>query len=306
MKSTKLRSAHQVEASLESYSSAATGSPTTRWLVSLNLSFPLNRSKRVARRIPRETSENMTSTPAEHGSGLHPALSKRQGFALIEETTSVCNLMRTSIQAIRNMRYVHLDGDAVFTLGSIGVEKAMKVMLGCAAVADTGAWPTKAVLKDWGHDIEKLNSRVLSVIDEGVEHTAAPGYSTRLAGHVKESTFLPLVFAAFARYGRSGRFHHLDILATDEPGEHDQPSEYWERVELHVQERPEFRDPPFGDNTALDAYEKRLRGSIADELDAWWFCLHRLGVQGCFGDLGKKVGWQIWDVDRPTPTLVRI
>lgn len=219
----------------------------------------------------------------------------------------MCNLMRNSIQAIRDMRYVDLDGDAVFTLGSIGVEKAMKVMLGCAAVEDTGAWPTKKVLKNWGHDIEELNSRVLTAIDERVEHTAATGYSARLAGYVKESTLLPLVFAAFARYGKSGRFHHLNILATDKPGEHDKPSEYWERVELHVREsRPKFREVPYGDNAAFEAYVKRLRGSIADELDAWWFCLHRLGVQGCFGELGKKVGWQIWEFGRPTPTLVRV
>lgn len=250
---------------------------------------------------------NMTATPTGHRSGLHPALSQRQGFALIEEAASVCNLMRDSIQAIRDMRYVHIDGDAVFTLGSIGVEKAMKVMLGCAAVAGTGAWPTKRALKGWGHDIEELSSLVLTTIDEGVEHTAAPGYSAQLAERIKESTLLPLVFAAFARYGRSGRFHHLDILATDEPGEHDQPSEYWERVELHVQgSRPEFREIPYGDNAALDAYVKRIRVFIAAELDSWWFCLHRLGVQGCFGDLGKKVGWQIWEVGRPKPPLAEI
>ncbi|MEU1899303.1 hypothetical protein ABZ512_13045 [Nocardiopsis dassonvillei] len=226
---------------------------------------------------------------------------------MIEEAASVCNLMRASTQSIRDMRYVQIDGDAIFTLGSIGVEKAMKVMLGCATVADTGAWPTKKVLKSWGHDIEELSSHVLREIDEGVEHTAAPGYSAHLAGHIKESTLLPLIFAAFARYGKSGRFHHLDILATDEPGEHDQPSEYWERVELHVQEsRHEFHEVPYGDNSELDAYIKRLRCFIADELDAWWFCLHRLGVQGCFGDLGKKVGWQIWEVGRPTPALVGI
>ncbi|MFI6578067.1 hypothetical protein ACIBFB_19940 [Nocardiopsis sp. NPDC050513] len=245
----------------------------------------------------------MTSTPA----GLHPALSTRQGFALIEEAASVRNLMRDAIQAIRDMRYVHMNGDAVFTLGSIGVEKAMKVMLGCATVANTDAWPTKEVLKSWGHDIEKLNSHILTKIDEGVEHTTATGYSAQLAGRVKESTLLPLVFAAFARYGRSGRFHHLDILATDEPGEHDQPSEYWEQVELHVQESlPEFREVPYGDNAAVDAYVERLRSFIADELDAWWFCLHRLGVQGCFGDLGKKIGWEIWEIDRPEPTSAGI
>jgi hypothetical protein len=248
----------------------------------------------------------VTPPPVERPPGLHPALSTRQGFALLQEAESVRNLMRDSIRAIQSMRFLNMNGDAVLTLGSIGTEKTMKVLLGCAAVEAEGSWPTKRELRDWGHNIEGLNTRVLAAIATGVADTTATGYSARLAEHVQRSTVLPLLFAAFARYGRSGRFHHLDILATDDPGELDQPSEYWERIELHVREtRPEFHDVPFGDNAALDDYEKRLRGVIADELDAWWFCLHRLGVQGCFGELGKTIGWEIWEHGRPQPSAVK-
>ena len=247
--------------------------------------------------------ERVTPTPAKRRPGLHPALSRRQGFALLEEAESVRNLMRDAIRAIRDMRYVSTAGDAVFSLGSIGTEKTMKILLGCRAVEDAGAWPTKSELVGWGHDIEKLNARLLTAIDEGVERTTATGYSARLAERVRESTIIPLLFATFARYGMSGRFHHLDILATDEPGERDQPSEYWERVELHVRAiRPEFQEIPYGDNRALDSYEERLRGFIANELDAWWFNVHRLGVQGCFGELGKTIGWEIWEPGRPEPS----
>ncbi|WP_410632922.1 hypothetical protein [Amycolatopsis sp. cmx-4-83] len=198
------------------------------------------------------------------------------------------------------------DGDAVFSLGSIRTEKTMKVMLGCKAVEDTGKWPTKQQLRDWGHDIEKLNARVLAAVGDDVDRTTATGYATQLGKHIAESTVIPLVFAAFARYGKSGRFHHLDILATDEPGELDQPYDYWERVELHVRETsPEFREIPYGDNGELDAYKERLRGFIADELDAWWFCVHRLGVQGCFGELGKTIGREVWEPGRPEPSAVK-
>lgn len=247
-----------------------------------------------------------SNSPQRRRAGLHPALSMRQGFAIIEESGSVRNLLRGTVKAIREMRYVHIDGDSVFTQGSIGVEKAMKVVLGCKAVDDAGAWPTKSELIGWGHDIEKLNARLLEAIDDGIERTTASGYSAQLAAHLKQSTVIPLVFATFARYGKSGRFHHLDILATDQPGELDQPSEYWERVELHVREtRQEFHEVPFGDNAALGDYEKRLRGFVADELDAWWFCVHRLGAQGCFGELGKKIGWEIWEHGRPVPSIVK-
>lgn len=247
-----------------------------------------------------------STTFHDRRSRLHPALSMRQGLALLEESGSVRNLMRSSIDAIRGMRHVPVDGDSVFTLGSIGVEKAMKVVLGCTAVENVGVWPAKSELRGWGHDIEKLNARVLKAIDEGVERATTTGYTARLAEHVQRSTVIPLVFETFARYGRSGRFHHLDILATDQPGELDQPSEYWERVELHVREtRPEFHEIPFGNNAALDDYEKRLRGFIADELDAWWFCIHRLSVQGCFGELSKTIGWEIWEDGRPIPSAMK-
>ncbi|WP_145992774.1 hypothetical protein [Micrococcus luteus] len=211
-----------------------------------------------------------------------------------------------TVEAVRQMRYVHVDGDAVFTLGSIGVEKAMKVILGCRTLAGTGSWPSKSVLCSWGHDIEKLSSQLQKAIAEGLAQTTAPGYSQQLAEWLRENSTIPLVFAALARYGRSGRFHHLDILATDEPGEFDQPSEYWERVEQHVQQSvPEFSSVPFHDSVALNNYRRRRREYIADNLEAWWFCVHRLGVQGCFGDLGKKIGWEIWVPGRPTPQLLK-
>ncbi len=239
--------------------------------------------------------------------GLHPALSTRQGFALLEEAGSVRNLLRDTVEAIRSLRFVSLHGDGVFTLGSIGVEKAMKVMLGCNEVEAAGSWPSKKTLKDdWGHDIQRLSQLLDTAIERSLARSTHPGYAESLFDRISGSTTLPLLFATFARYGKSGRFHHLDVLATNEPGSDDPPSEYWERVEFHVRttER-EFAEVPYGDNQALNEYEARLRGRIADELEAWWFCVHRLGVQGCFGDLGEKIGWEIWEPGRSGPPIVK-
>lgn len=238
--------------------------------------------------------------------GLHPALSSHQGFALIEEAGSVRNLLRDSVEAISGLRFISLNGDAVFTLGSIGVEKAMKVMLGCNEVEATGSWPATKTLRSWGHDIQALNNLLGSVIERGVPRCMNVGYAKALAARVTVSTALPLLFATFARYGKSGRFHHLDVLATDEPGADEAPSVYWARLELHIRTmESEYRQVPYGDNLAMTEYEKRLRGRIADELDTWWYCIHRLGVQGCFGELAKKVAWEIWEQGRPEPRSVR-
>lgn len=59
------------------------------------------------------------------------------------EGGSVLNLLRDSLDAIRSLHSVPLHGNAVFTLGSIGVEKAMKVMLGCDEIEAYGSWCSK-------------------------------------------------------------------------------------------------------------------------------------------------------------------
>lgn len=108
---------------------------------------------------------------------------------------------------------------------------------------------------------------------------------------------LPLLFATHSRYGRSGRFHYLDILATDSRSRFDPPADYWERLEQEaIDLLGGYRGGTSGE---LDALLSRVSATIANELDVWWFAMHRLGVQGCFGELGKKMGWEIWEYGRP-------
>lgn len=52
---------------------------------------------------------SVESPAHDRRSPLHPALSMRQGYAILEELASVRNLMRASIDAIRTMGYVRLD-----------------------------------------------------------------------------------------------------------------------------------------------------------------------------------------------------
>lgn len=249
----------------------------------------------------------MTAASPKRPPGLHPALSQRQGFALLEEASSARNLLRDGIEAIRGIRYISLQGDSVFTLSSIGVEKAMKVMLGCHEVEVLGAWPSQATLKSWGHDLEALDQHLMAALTDGLPHATSGGYAAALAARIVNSQTLPLLFETFSRYGKSGRFHHLDILATDEPQEDVSPAQYWERVEQSIQtSEPEFQDVPYRDNEALEQHLSHLRDRIAGELEAWWFCIHRLGVQGCFGELGKKIGWELWEPGRPALSIARV
>lgn len=223
----------------------------------------------------------------------------QQTFALLAETQSVQNLMRDAVAAIGSLREPTIHSDAVFTLGSIGVEKLSKIMLGAAAIESDGAWPSKHTMMSWGHDIDGLVERLFATAEQNQPEAVATGYAAELIARVRESTMLPLLFATLSRYGRSGRFHYLDVLATDTRGEFDPPADYWQELERETVRM--LGGYPGG---TPDEFERFLAGvsrTIANELEVWWFAMHRLGVQGCFGELGKHLGWQIWEPGRRDP-----
>lgn len=232
--------------------------------------------------------------------GIHPSLSMGQSFALLSEAQSAQNLMRDTVTSIASLREPVVHSDAVFTLGSIGVEKTAKILLGCAAVEADGRWPTKKTMQDWGHDIETLVTLLLDTATRNQADAVATGYVSELIGRVRSSNSLPLLFATLSRYGRSGRFHYLDILATGAAGKFDAPTQYWERLENVVAKH--LGGAPFGGPPEeFEAFLGKVSASIAHDLDVWWFIMHRLAIQGCFGALGKKLGWELWPYLRPDP-----
>lgn len=232
--------------------------------------------------------------------GIHSALSVQQGFALLSEAQSAQNLMRDTVASVAALREPVIHSDAVFTLGSIGVEKISKILLGCAAIEADGRWPTLKMMMGWGHDIETLVTLLLKTATDHQADAVATGYVSKLIDGVRSSRSMPLLFATLSRYGRSGRFHYLDVLATGTAGEFDAPTEYWNRLETEV--ASQLGGAPYGRSPEdFDAFLGAVSASIARELDVWWFTMHRLGVQGCFGELGKKMGWAIWPPQRADP-----
>ncbi len=223
----------------------------------------------------------------------------QQSFALIAEAQSVQNLMRDATAAIRGLREPTIHNDAVFTLGSIGVEKLAKMMIGCAEIDTAGRWPSKATMIGWGHNIDGLIEKLFDTAQANQPEAVATDYAASLIARVSESSTLPLLFATLSRYGSSGRFHYLDVLATDSAGQFDPPAQYWQRLERATAD--ELGGNPGVSPADFEQFLRRVSAAIADELEGFWFSMHRLGVQGCFGELGKKMGWAIWPHLRPDP-----
>lgn len=237
---------------------------------------------------------------------LTTALSEQQRLALIGDAQSALNLMTDSVSAIRALREPRLHGDAVFSLGNIGVEKMMKILLGCAEVERTGTWPTREVLQStWGHNIKRLSADVVSAAQAGLQLSSNRDYAEALLDRIEASTILPLLFATLSGYGLSGRFYNLDVLATDQPGKYASPLDDWYALEAHVARiEPRLHGPIPDDPAGLEEQLAILSETISDELEAWWYCVHALALLKCFGLLGFQISIGMWDPTRPSPDSI--
>lgn len=245
-----------------------------------------------------------TNPPSKNESNLHPSLSRTQALALIQEATSAKNLLRDCITSIRNMKYIDNDADTTFTLGSIGVEKLLKLILGCNEINESGHWPSKQKLsREWGHDIQKLNDRINNILLSNTHVGRSNSYTQQLATQITGSSIIPLLFKTLACYGNSGRFYYLDILATGASGHNLPPLELWKDVEEHITSTfDEFAKVPT-ENTKMDDYVSRVNNLIADEVYKWWYCIYRLAQNDYFGPTAKMLASELWDFDQKAPTI---
>lgn len=245
-----------------------------------------------------------TKRSNDPGSTIDPRLSRTQMFALIREATSAKNLLRDCIISIRNMIYLDSDADTTFTLGSIGVEKLLKLILGCNEINEVGHWPSKRTLsKDWGHDIEKLNNLVNKILLSKTHTGRSSNYTQQLTTRITGSNIIPLLFKTLACYGNSGRFYYLNILATGASNHNRPPLKLWEDIEEHITSTfSDFAKVPT-DNKGIDNYISRVNNLIADELYTWWFCIFKLAQNNYFGPTAMILASELWDLDQKAPTL---
>lgn len=223
-----------------------------------------------------------------------------QGMSLLNEAQSAQNLLRDGVDAIANLRYTVLHSDAMFTLASIGVEKAMKLVLGSSALRDSGRWPAVKAMKSWGHDLDTMNGHLLDTLTASAHLATNRGYVDDALESVQADPLWPLIVAALSRYGRSGRFFYLDHLASGEYATEEPPGAYWDRVEQAiVKAHPHLLSGLASFGTAEhDAATDELCRHAAASLDRWWYMLYQFGVQGCLGDRGGVLAIALWPIGR--------
>lgn len=227
--------------------------------------------------------------PIEH-------LDSQKAFALIGEMTSTRNLLGYGVKVLRASRFMETTRDPIMTLLSIGVEKLLKLTVGVVSLDETSSWPSKSTMMAFGHGIDDLFDHAMAQIRSRT--ATSSDYVQDLVATVENDTVLRPLLAALDRYGKSGRFYNLDMLA-DSPQTDTDPAHMWDEAE-----RAALGDPAIArlqliatsrsnDNDSWDNFYAALQGRMADSIEGCWNMISRVGINHALGVTGDVLGWEV-------------
>ncbi|WP_191993661.1 hypothetical protein, partial [Lacticaseibacillus paracasei] len=218
---------------------------------------------------------------------INPRLSR--GVTLAVETENAAKLINTAIGLLSAPPSGPVDADPVFACLSLGMEKILKLSIGLDGLARTGRWPSKHTMRaTYGHQIEKLDGTARQAIRDHAEDASAKSYVLAALAECDADPVITSILSAMQRYAVDGRFHNLDHLATDQPGE-STPLQLWMEIQHAVLSNPaamhqlhEEADGPFRwPRTVTTAVECSIRGWVEMYARAW--------RQGVFGPDARQV-----------------
>lgn len=222
-------------------------------------------------------------------------LDRQQTFALDDEIKSTRNLLAYGIRAIRTAAFIETTRDPIMTMLSIGVEKLYKLARGVIILDQSHQWPTKAEMKNWGHDLVRMHEVVMGELRTR-SAVKSPYVRERLADVDNDPIVVPTI-NALDLYGRIGRFYYLDVLGGDpQPVS---PDEAWQAIEDAGRKDPAIAEARqgvldnTGDNEFLEAYFRTLHERIAVAVESVWVAVAVCGRNGVLGETGGTFGFQV-------------
>ena len=220
---------------------------------------------------------------------FNDGLNVAQGFALQVEAQSIFSLLRDGHREIQSIRHISVSADSVFVLTSIGVEKAMKAIMGLCHLRDVGEWPSTATILGWGSDMAALNKRFEATLTRNAAGASHGEHLGRLLAAHRLDRYWPLLIDVLDHYGRSGQFYVLDHLAEADPA-WEAPVESWSRLEYAVPSDYPGLVASLISPLEADAGRRELGEYVARTLLDWWRLIHRFCIDGCFGERVTSVG----------------
>lgn len=223
-------------------------------------------------------------------------LDNAKSFALIGEMTSTRNLLGYGVRVLRGARFLETTRDPIMTMLSIGVEKLLKLTVGAISLDETQRWPSKRTMITYGHGIAELYDTVMaSILDRTIDSS---DYVKSLVAGVTDDPVLPALLAALDRYGMSGRFYNLDMLA-DSPQVDPDPARMWDAAEQAALGHPGIANlqriamERLSDNGAWDSFYSAVQGHTADSIERLWMMISRVGINHALGVTGATLGWEV-------------
>lgn len=214
-------------------------------------------------------------------------------LALTFELDAATSLLSCGTSLMQDYGFASRDAEPVLVLLATGAEKLLKMTYGVTISASDGSWPSIAVMREYGHNVARLDADCRQPLRDRAHLATASGYFSDLLDEINLDPFIGPLLDTLTVYGDRGRFHNLDHLAEmPQPGP--SPLQMWLRLDIAV-----VSADPSGFSHIGKSEEdfQRVRGAANDRLAVsiarWQNLYFRAWIQGVCGEDAKKHGYTL-------------
>lgn len=228
-------------------------------------------------------------------SRYNDGLSREQELAWISSQDEARQLLAAGVHTLRGSKFMDPVRESVLTNWAMGAEKLLKVALGLHSLSQGRQWPSQKEMKEYRHQIEKLDAQLMSAVDAWMQDAPRSPYLSAVVARVKDDPAWPRLRAALGLYGDQGRFRNLDTL-TGTPQAHASPYEAWEEA-VQIAWRNSARTARWWSKdwgamsqSEFDEMSLAVHAAVTDSIVNWWFMITRLARHGFLGERGRVFG----------------
>jgi hypothetical protein len=208
-------------------------------------------------------------------------LARQKLAAVTGETADASALFSQGLAILRTMRHDFGQAAVVMALVASGAEKMLKLTVGLAAQDHGHPWPDKKYMRNTiGHLVASGDQAARAALRQG--RKTMNGHLQQLAAAVDADTVLAAALAALQRYGESGRFYQLDLLA-EQPQPVASPAQAWGDMVTKLFDTRADLPGLIGSAETYEAGRRQINEAVADGLQRWWelyWAAWRFGVIG--------------------------